>query len=262
MEQSQYALITGASSGIGLELSKIAAKFGMNLILVARNERSLTELKIRLEELYSIEVKLFICDLSEVHAADKVITFLQSSGLEPDILINNAGFGLYGPFDETDVMKENQMMQVNIVVLTQLSKYIYKQMKSRNHGCIMNVSSVAGFMPGPLMAVYYASKTYVLSFSQALANEAKGSGVTVTVLCPGPTKSNFETNAFLGSSMLFKSFGNLPDAATVAEFGFKKMLQGKIIAIQGGGNRFMIFLTRFFPHTWVTSIVRFIQRKM
>lgn len=255
-----FTLITGASSGIGLELARIAAQKGQNLILVARNEKILNNLKEEWERSFPIQVKVFACDLSENHAVDSIVHFLQLNKLQVNVLINNAGFGLFGKFDETDLEKEAAMMQVNMVALTQLSKYIYREMLSLGKGQILNVASIAGFMPGPLMSVYYASKAFVISFSQALAKEAKGTGVSVTVLCPGPTHSNFEKNADLSSSMLFKSFGKLPTSKDVATFAFRKMEKGKTLAIHGNINRLLIFCMRFIPRNWITSIVNYIQR--
>ncbi len=258
----KYALVTGATSGIGYELAEIAAEKQINLILVGRNNDKLLQLKMEWERSYSIQVNIICCDLSETNAVEQIITSLQSLNIDVDILINNAGFGFFGKFDETDIQKETDMLQVNVVALTQLTKAIYQQMIKKGHGYILNIASVAGFMPGPLMAVYYASKSYVLSFSQALANEAKGTGVSVTVLCPGPTETNFVKNAELESSMLFKSFGKLPTAKEVATFGFESMEKKKTVAIHGTMNRMMIFFIRFLPRKVVTNMVRYVQRKM
>ncbi len=256
---TQYALITGASSGIGLEFAHIAASNQLNLILVARSAEKLMQLRTELESLYPIKVLAVGCDLAQPDAAEKVTTLLHSRNLIPDILINNAGFGLYGPFDQTGADAEADMMQVNMVALTELTKAIYQQMHKRGSGRILNVASVAGFMPGPLMAVYYATKAYVLSFSEALANEAKGSGVSVTVLCPGPTTTNFEVNASADHSKLFKRFGKLPTGKQVAEYGWKSMMKGKTIAIHGWKNRWMIFLIRLSPRKLVANMVRKVQ---
>lgn len=256
------ALITGATSGIGYELAHIAAQKRIDLILVGRNEEKLTQTKIAWEKEYAIRVNIIRCDLSEPDAIEQMIESLQSLAVQVDVLINNAGFGLFGEFDETDMQKENNMLQVNVVFLTQLTKYLYRQMKEQKHGYILNVASVAGFMPGPLMAVYYATKAYVLSFSQALSNEAKGTGVSVTALCPGPTETNFAGNAALESSMLFKSFGKLPGAKEVAAYGFRCMEKKKAITIYGTMNRAMVFLTRFLPKKMVCNMVRYVQRKI
>jgi len=255
-----YALITGASSGIGLELAKIAAEKKYDLLLIARNSQKLNQLKEEWESLYSIKVLPFPCDLSQTNAVDSIADFIRENRLEIDVLINNAGFGLFGGFHETDMDSETSMIHVNVQALTQLTKIVYKQMVGRKKGRILNIASMAAFMPGPLMSVYYASKAYVLSFSQALANEAKEKGVSVTALCPGPTSSNFEENAQLTASMMFQRFGKIPDAKSVAEYGFRMMEKGKTVTIYGFLNKFLIFLVRFFPRKWLTGIVRYIQK--
>ena len=257
---SQYALITGASSGIGLELAHVAASNHLNLILLARNAERLMQLRTELEDLYPVKVLAVGCDLSDRETAEKIEILLESRKIIPDILINNAGFGLYGSFDKTDIVKELNMLQLNIVTLTQLTKIIYQKMIARGSGKIMNVSSVAGFMPGPLMSVYYASKAYVLSFTEALANEAMGTGVTVTVLCPGPTSTNFEKNASAEKSLLFKNFGKIPSAQEVAKYGWASLMKGKTTAVYGAKNRWMLFLTRFMSRKALTSMVRKMQR--
>jgi short-subunit dehydrogenase len=261
MHEKSYALITGASNGIGLELARLAASKGYNLILVARNETKMNRLKQEWETQYAIRIEIFPCDLSETGMAEKIAEFLALHQIVPDMLINNAGFGLFGAFDRTDGQRESDMLQVNIAALTQLTKIIYRQMLQRQSGHIMNVASVAGFMPGPLMSVYYASKAYVLSFTRALANEAKGTGVNVTALCPGPTETNFEKTANLSASKLFKSFGKLPSAKEVARFGFRSMEKGKTVAVYGTVNRLMVFFVRLLPGKTVTSMVRYVQRQ-
>lgn len=256
---TQYALITGASSGIGLEFARIAASWQMNLILLARNAEKLKQLRTELEGLYPVKVLAVGCDLSMPDTVEKINTLLVGRNIVPDILINNAGFGLYGAFDKTDAGSETDMMQVNMVALTELTKIIYQQMLERGSGRILNVASVAGFIPGPLMAVYYATKAYVLSFSEALANEAKGTGISITVLCPGPTATNFETAALAEGSKLFRRFGQLPSGQQVAKYGWQCMMKGKTIAIHGYKNRCMLFFVRLLPRKTITGMVRKIQ---
>ncbi|MDR1863964.1 MAG: SDR family oxidoreductase [Bacteroidales bacterium] len=256
---TQYALITGASGGIGLELAHIAASKGVNLILAARSVEKMMQLRKELEESYSVRVLVAGCDLSLPEAPEKIRRLLEEQHIVPDMLINNAGFGLFGAFHLTPAQRENEMLQVNVVALTVLTKMIYTKMRERGSGCILNVASVAGFMPGPLMAVYYATKAYVRSFSEALANEAGGSNVRVTALCPGPTLSGFEAAAGAENSRLFRSFGRLPTARQVALFGWKRMMKGKPVAVHGWKNRLIVFLIRFLPRTAVTDLVRTVQ---
>jgi short-subunit dehydrogenase len=252
---TEYALITGASNGIGLELARIAASNNMNLILLARNAEKLMQLRTELEEQYAIKVLAIGCDLSQPDAVEKIATLLNGRGISPDVLINNAGFGMYGLFDKIGAETEENMIQLNITSLTSLTKVIYRQMRSRGKGKIMNVSSIAGFMPGPWMAAYHATKAYVLSFSEALAVEAKGSGVTVTVLCPGPTETNFENRASAGTGIkVFQNSGKLPTAKQVAEYGWKSMMKGKTVAVHGSKFRWMLFFTRFVPRKMVANM--------
>ena len=250
----QYALITGASNGIGLELARIAASKHINLILLARNAEKMMQLRTELEELYPIKVLAVGCDLSDPDTVEKITTLLNGRGIVPDILINNAGFGMYGPFDRIGADTEEDMIQLNITSLTVLTKIIYRQMRSRGKGMILNVSSIAGFMPGPCMAVYHATKAYVLSFSEALAAEAKGGGVTVTALCPGPTETNFENRASNGAGIKLFRKSKLPSAVQVAEYGWKSMMKGKTVAVHGWNNRWLLFLIRFLPRKIVTHI--------
>lgn len=257
---NSYTLITGASGGIGFELAKIAASRHHNLVLIARNEKRLNELKEEWEILYSVRIIVVVSDLSESGAIDKIIDFLHTNHIQIDILINNAGFGLFGFFDRTDLERETNMLQVNVIALTQLTKYIFREMITRKSGRIMNLASVAGFFPGPLMSVYYASKAYVLSFSQALANEAKNTGVSITVLCPGPTKSNFVRNADLETSRLFSSFGKISSAEAVAKYGFRSMEKGKTVAVFGVQNRLLLFFAHFLPRKMLVNMIRYVQR--
>ena len=252
---AEYALITGASNGIGLELARTAASNNYNLILLARNAEKMMQLRAELEELYPIKVLAVGCDLTDPDAVEKVAALLQTRGIVPEILINNAGFGMYGPFEKIGTDTEENMIQLNITSLTDLTKVMYRQMRSRGSGKILNVSSIAGFMPGPCMSVYHATKAYVLSFTEALAVEAKGSGVTVTALCPGPTETNFENRASAGAGIsAFKKFGKLPTAAKVAQYGWKSMMKGKTVAIHGKQNRRMVFFSRFLPRETVANL--------
>jgi short-subunit dehydrogenase len=252
---AEYALITGASGGIGLELAQIAASNNMNLILLARNSEKLMQMRTELEERYPIKVLAVGCDLTKTDTVEKIASLLNGRGIVPDILINNAGFGMYGSFDRIGPDTEENMIQLNITSLTGLTKFIYRQMRSRGSGRIMNVSSIAGFVPGPWMAVYHATKAYVLSFSEALDEEARGSGITVTALCPGPTETNFENRASAGAGLkIFQKSGKLPTAKQVAEFGWKNMMKGKTVAVHGRNFRRLLFIMRFLPRKWVVYV--------
>lgn len=257
---AEYALITGASSGIGLELARIAASNHINLILLARSAEKLMQLRTELEGLYPIKVLAVGCDLTEPDAVEKVASLLNGRGIVPNILINNAGFGMYSPFDRIGTETESNMIRLNVIALTELTKIMYRKMCSRGSGKILNIASMAGFMPGPWMAVYHATKAYVLSFTEALAAEARGSGVSVTVLCPGPTETNFENRASAGTGIkAFRKFGKLPTAAKVAEYGWQSMMKGKIVAIHGSKNRRLVFLTRLLPRKTVVKMTAKMQ---
>jgi short-subunit dehydrogenase len=254
------ALITGASNGIGYELAKVHAGKGDNLILVARNKNKLDELKIELEKQFKITVYTIGKDLSTINAAQEVYDELKQKNIVIDYLINNAGFGDYGFLIETDWNKELQMINLNITTLTHFTKLFLKDMVKKGSGKIMNVASIAAFLPGPTMAIYYASKAYVLSFSEAIDNEVRDKGVTVTTLCPGPTDSGFLEAAALQDSKLFKG-KKIATSKEVAEYGYKAMMQGKTVAIHGLMNRIMANAVRFIPRSILVKAVRSIQAK-
>jgi len=212
---SRAVLITGASRGIGLELAKLFARDGFDLVLVARNESDLANVADELRRNDGVSVTVIPKDLSLPTAAEELYQELQREDIEVDILVNNAGFGLYGPFSSTDLRKELQMMQLNMVTLTQLVKRFLPEMLGRRSGKILNVSSTAAFTPGPNVAVYFASKAYVQSFTEALAEELKGTGVSATALCPGPTSTDFAERAGMAETRLFG--GRLATAKEVCE---------------------------------------------
>lgn len=256
---SRTVLITGASGGLGLELAKLFAKDGYRLVLVARSEDKLCAIKTYLESQYHTEVDVIVKDLSRVNAAMDIFRYTKERRIEVDILINNAGFGDFGSFAGTDLDKQSDMAQVNMIALMQLCHLYVRPMIRRGNGKILNMASVAAFEPGPLMAVYYASKAFVLSFSEALSVELKGTGVTVTALCPGPTKTGFEEHANLGSSGLFKHLKNA-GAAEVARYGYKKMKQRRVVAVPGLMNKAVVAAVHFLPRTFVRHLVYTIQK--
>lgn len=252
------ALITGASSGIGLELARIFAANNCNLVLAARNESAMNELAAELTEKFKIKVKVIAKDLSDKNSPKEIFAELENEKIEIDYLINNAGFGGYGNFHETDWKKEEDMIQVNVIALAELSKLFVKQMVKRNSGRILNVASTAAFQPGPLMSIYYATKAFVLSLSEAMAYELKNTNVTVTCLCPGPTKSNFQKAANITESKLAK--GVNATSFEVALCGYNAMMKGKFVAIEGFMNNLLAFVVRFMPRKMVLATVYKIQK--
>ena len=251
-------LITGASSGIGLELARVAAGKGHDLVLVARTEGKLRELARELHERHGVRAEVIAVDLSRPEAAAEVVSRLEALGIQIDALVNNAGFGVYGPFTETALATELQIIQVNIVALTELTKRLLPGMVARRSGRILNVASTAAFLPGPLMAVYYATKAYVLSFSEAIANELAGAGVTVTALCPGPTASGFQAAAKLETSKLMAG-KTLATSRRVAQDGYDAMMAGKTLVVSGWSNKLVVQMPRLLPRRVVASIVRGVQ---
>lgn len=251
-------LITGASNGIGLELAYINAEKGNNLVLVARNWKKLQEIKADIELKYESSVSIISKDLSVKDAALEIYNEVKLLQVKVDYLINNAGFGDFGFFAETHWEKEQEMINLNITALTQMTKLFLKDMISRRHGKILNLASTASFQPGPKMAVYFATKAYVLSFSEAIANEVKEYGVTVTALCPGPTTSGFQSAASMDDAKLFKD-KKLPTAKEVAQYGYDAMIKGKTVAIHGFMNTVLATSVRFLPRNLIVKIIRKLQ---
>ncbi len=255
---NKTALVTGAASGLGFEFSKLLAKDNYNLILVDINEEALGKVSSYIQKKYKAKAEILTKDLSQADVSMKVLEFVKDRPI--DVLINNAGFGLFGPFSQTDWCREADMLNLHIITTTQMTKLFLKGMLRRGSGCILNISSLAAFEPGPLMSIYYASKAYILSFSEAIANELKGSGVTVTTLCPGPTKTQFQ-EVVANSSSENKIKVNMASAELVARMGYRAMLAGKVVAIPGLINKILAFLPRLIPRDKVTAIVRKIQEK-
>ena len=252
------ALVTGGSGGIGLELAKVLARNGFDVALVARKRDTLEAAAGQLEGKYDVKVHVFAADLRRPDAPETIFDFLRNENIPIEVLVNNAGFGLGGEFADTDLNRELEMIQVNVSALTHLTKLSLPAMIKRKSGRILNVASTAAFQPGPLMAVYYATKAYVLSFSEALAEELRDTGVTVTALCPGPTRTDFASTAQVGSSRLFTLFG-VADAADVAEFGFQAMMQAKRVAVPGIRNKIVAQANRFSPRGLTAKVARLAQ---
>lgn len=249
-----YALITGASGGIGKELAYRFAEDGHSLILVARSADKLRAIRENLKSTYNIEVITVVKDLSREEEIQSLYEELKNKEMHVDYLVNNAGFGLYGKFVETALGEELNMIDLNIRSLTHLTKLFLPDMVKRNYGKILNIASVAAFMPGPLMTVYYATKAYVLSFTEALENELRDTNVTVSALCPGPTKTGFSDRAQLSNSKLFQS--GAMDVEAVVKVGYKKFMKGQTIIIPGVQFRLATFIPRFVPRKWLSSVVR------
>lgn len=255
----ETVLITGATSGIGYELSKIFALAGFRLILVGRNPTKLKEVENEFSNKTSCQI--IIADLSEENAAEKIFSETEKLGLDVDILVNNAGFGLYGEFTKTDLEKETDMIRVNIIALTKLCKIYLPKMIKKRSGKILNLSSTAAFQPGPLMAVYYATKAYVLHFSEGISEELIGSGVSVTALCPGPTESGFQKEARMDKSMEVLSRENVMDTKTVAQIGYNALMKKRVVQIAGLKNTITANSVRLIPRSIVRKIVKRIQQK-
>jgi len=254
---SKTALITGASGGIGLELARIHASIGDDLVLVARNGNRLAEIKSELESKFSISVRFLVRDLSVSYAAKKVFDEVSHHDIAIDYLINNAGFGDFGLFAESDWDKQERMINLNITSLAHLTRLFLPGMIKRGGGKILNVSSLAAFTPGPTMSVYFATKAFVMSFSQALNNELNNKGITVTALCPGSTESKFH-EVVLGDPKLVRE-RKMMSAEEVAEIGYRAMMKGKPVVIPGFKNAFLAFASRFVPREMLVTSARKIQ---
>ena len=246
------ALVTGASGGIGLELAKVHAAAGGDLILVARRAEELEKLKHELETAHGITVACVPADLTEFGAIHHVVDQCRHVTDRIDILINNAGFGGHGKFHERDWAKEASMIRLNIMALAELTHLIVPDMLKAGRGRILNIGSTAGFLPGPMMANYYATKAYVNSFSQAIAEELKGTGVTVTVLCPGPVDTGFGAAANLDGVEAFK---HATDATHVAKIGYNAMQRGKLVVFDSWKFYFLLgWIVPLLPR-WLVLII-------
>ncbi len=249
------ALVTGSSAGIGREIARSLAARGHDLVLVARRLKALEDLASELASSFGVTSYVIPIDLAEPTGVSRLAAEVAAKGIEVDVLVNNAGFGDVGPFVDADLSKLLAMVQVNVVAVTELTRRILASMVKRRRGKILNVGSTAGFQPGPLMAVYYATKAYLNSFSQALANELAGTGVTVTVLCPGPTESEFAAVSGMANTRLVKS-RRMMTVRSVAEAGVNGMLRGQSVVIPGMYNKLLVFGERFVPRSWIVKVVR------
>lgn len=253
---SYTTLITGASGGLGELFARLAAAEGNDLVLVARSVEKMEALGRELGAKYGITTHVIGQDLTAPDAVSRIIAAVQQKNLTITQLINNAGFGAFGLFHTTDYVQERDLLQVNVDVLTELTKALLPGMVQRKFGRILNVASTAAFQPGPLMAVYYASKAYVLSFSIALQEEVRGTGVTVSCLCPGPTRTHFQATANMQKSPLF---ARAMDPLPVAQAGYRGMQLGTTVIVPGTFNRIGTWLAKFAPRSWAARIARFAQ---
>jgi short-subunit dehydrogenase len=258
--KTQTVLITGASGGIGYELAKLFASDGYNLVLVARSAQKLNRVAGELEGKFGVGARTVALDLAAEPAAKFLFDQMQREAVAVDVLVNNAGFGGFGEFASMAEEEILGQIQLNITALTHLTRLFLPAMVERRSGKIMNVASTAAFQPGPLMAVYYASKAYVLSFSEALANEVAGAGVVVSCFCPGATETDFAKRAGIEDSRLFKKIGAM-SAEAVARDGYRGLMAGRTVVISGARNWLVAESVRFAPRKLVTAISRWVAEK-
>jgi short-subunit dehydrogenase len=248
------ALVTGASGGIGREFARVLAEHGYNVVLVARRIERLEELGRELEQRYRVSAISIQADLAEPNAAKEIYSELRRKEIEVEVLVNNAGFNVYGPFVETDSGDEMRMIQVNLVGLVALTKLFVRDMVRRGSGRILNLGSTGSFAPAPFDSLYAASKAFVLSFSEAVAEELKGTGVSVTVLCPGPTRTEFAAAAGMSDTKIFS--GRLMSAEEVVSIGYSALMRGQTTVIAGLANKIQVWSMRFAPRALVARIAK------
>ena len=256
----ETALVTGASSGIGEELARLAAADGCDLILVSRRQEKLESLARDLSVAHGVSARVIAADLNDTEAPGRIAEEIEKEKVSVDVLVNNAGLGVYGAFFETELPKQMEVIRVNVAALTDLTGRILPGMVARRRGRILNVASTAAFQPGPYMSVYYATKAYVLSFSEALAEELRETGVTVTALCPGPTPTEFQQRAGVeGEALLPAPF--VMDAESVAKAGWEAAKLGKRLVVPGAANKILKEAVRLSPRRLVTKAAGRLQRR-
>ena len=257
---SKTALITGASKGIGKELALIFAQNKINLVLVARSSEILSEFKEHLQTNYSISVLVVTKDLCSPSSAQELFSEIKDNQIEIDYLVNNAGFGDYGLFADTSWERYEKMISLNVTTLTHLSHLFITDWKGRKSGRILNIASTAAFQPGPMMAVYFATKAFVLNLSEALGQELKNDNITITTLCSGPTHTSFGAESKMNASDVVKNV-KIANAKDVAALGYKSMMKGKSTVIHGSINKLAPFAIRFMPRRWITKLSERVMRK-
>lgn len=250
--KEHYVLITGASSGIGYEIAKLYASDGYNLVLVARNIDKLKKVKSELSQ-YNIEIKILSLDISKDNNIEKLFNYIETNEISISTLINNAGMGSFGDFKDINWEKEEALLDINIKALTKLTKYFLPKIMELKNGGILNVASTAAFCSGPRMAVYYASKSYVLNLTEAIYEECKESEIKVSCLCPGPVMTDFQGKAGIKKSETAKKY--LMDAETVAKICYKEFNNGKVIIIPGLKNKLLVIINKFLPRSISRKII-------
>lgn len=252
---SKTVLITGATSGLGYEFVKMFSNDGYKMVLVARDQSKLEDIQ---QTYTNNNITIIPLDLTTEEAAKTVFDHVQKMDIEIDVLVNNAGFGLLGTFDELEIGRQRLMIQLNITALTELTYYFLNQMKKRNTGKILNVASLAAFQPGPFMAVYYATKAYVVSFSEALVEELTGTNITVTTLCPGPTQTNFGFVAKVENTKMFK---RAMPAAKVAEEGYRSLIKGERVVVTGWMNKLGAIAAKVLPRRLAAKAAKYVAQE-
>lgn len=253
------ALITGASAGLGVEFARLAAKDGHDLILVARRREQLEAVGQEVAQAHGVQAHVITADLTQPLAPAKIFDEVRSRGLQVDVLVNNAGFGSTGEFLDLPLAREAEMIEVNIQALLKLSHLFGQEMRTRKSGAILNIASTAGFQPGPYMATYYATKAFVISFSEALAHELRGTGVSVTAHCPGATATEFAGTAGMEKSRLFQQ-QKPATPAEVAAHAWRAMKAGKSLAVHGAMNKLGAFSVRLSPRAMVRKVAASLNR--
>lgn len=253
----ETVLITGASSGIGLELARFFAADGSNLVLVARSEKALQDLAAELGPKHAIQVRVLPKDLTDPEAPEQIHEELTKAGVTVDVVVNNAGFGAMGTIKDLPLQKQQEMIQVNVTALTNLTRLFLPGMVERRRGGILNVASTAAFQPGPNQTCYFATKAFVLSYTEGLAEEIKGTGVTASCLCPGATVTNFGAASGMEATAIFKM--GAMDAVTVARQGHSGFRAGRVVVITGITNFLGTLLVRMFPRFIVRKVVHLLQ---